>query len=399
MRTLLLAILFGLTGIGFGYWRFNESNKQIVESFRDPIEVMQGQLGNVSVQTVVASRARIEVVGGTEHDFGLMQSGTKRSHNFVLRNNGNAPSKITLGPTTCKCTLGELDKSVLNPGEETSVSLSWTAAQMLSQFAQTATVMTDDPDHLEIKLIVKGSVSNALAFEPFEVAVGDISSSDRIRRSVRILSCYEDPLEIKEIRWGIPSSESKVKFSHKVRALKEGEEPNNADARYVAEIDVDIDPGLPLGPLNGFLIVQSNVGPPEPLQIPIKGHVSGPVRIIGGLNYDDSKSLLTLGQLSNKTKHIAKVSLGIKVDKDFDLKVEGVAVRPEGFIKIHIFMDKATRLTNQWIVPVELEVPEGASPLSLTGSNPSNFGKVEFRTNVEFTPSIPMYVTLDITDR
>ena len=47
------------------------------------------------------------------YDFGTMQRGTSKSHEFVIRNVGNAPLKIRNGGTTCKCTLSKVaDESI-----------------------------------------------------------------------------------------------------------------------------------------------------------------------------------------------------------------------------------------------------------------------------------------------
>lgn len=39
------------------------------------------------------------------------------SHEFKFRNVGNGPLFLDMGGSTCKCTIGDLDKSVLKPGE------------------------------------------------------------------------------------------------------------------------------------------------------------------------------------------------------------------------------------------------------------------------------------------
>ncbi len=400
MKNLLIAVLIGFAGIGVGYWQFLSEEKLYTESFMDPIDRMRAELGvDASMdETLRAPRAKIEVVGGKEFTFGKMLVGTKRSHDFVFKNVGNEPSRVEVLATTCKCTIGKLDNPVLKPGEETIVTLTWTPTAASPEFAQTARIRTDDPDDLEIKLTVKGEVSTSIAFVPGEMSLGDVASTDSIHRSVKLLSCFDEPLEISELTWNHASTVDKVKLSQVTRKLAPGEIPENADAKYLSEITLDAAPGLPLGPLNSSILIKTNVVS-EPLELSVQGHIAGAVRIIGGLNYDDSKNLLTVGNVTTREKKTVKLSLGIKVKEGFEPQVEGVCLRPEGMIKIHVDMEHAIKRPNQWIVPVELEVPEGTAPVSLNGSNPTNFGKVEFRTNVEFSPVVPMYFTIDVADR
>src|SRR5215471_18780121 len=43
------------------------------------------------------------VIAETEINFGRMEVGEERAHEFVIRNEGEAPLLIRKGPTTCQC--------------------------------------------------------------------------------------------------------------------------------------------------------------------------------------------------------------------------------------------------------------------------------------------------------
>jgi hypothetical protein len=68
--------------------------------------------------------------------FGRMAKGGSGSHEFVLRNEGNAPLKVAKGPTMCKCTLSSLAGQEIAPCEEIKVSVTW-APLNLGTFGRT----------------------------------------------------------------------------------------------------------------------------------------------------------------------------------------------------------------------------------------------------------------------
>ena len=61
------------------------------------------------------------------YDFGSMQRGTSKSHEFVIRNVGNAPLKIWKGTTSCKCTDFVVPEGAIAPGGSAKVKLEWSA--------------------------------------------------------------------------------------------------------------------------------------------------------------------------------------------------------------------------------------------------------------------------------
>src|SRR5688572_1042832 len=50
-------------------------------------------------------------------NFGQMERGREKSHRFLVRNVGEAPLTLRVGPTSCKCTLSEVQSGALAPGE------------------------------------------------------------------------------------------------------------------------------------------------------------------------------------------------------------------------------------------------------------------------------------------
>ena len=59
------------------------------------------------------------------HQFGTLDPLTTGTHRFVIRNEGDAPLELSGGQTTCKCTLSEIQRRTVPPGESTEVKLTW----------------------------------------------------------------------------------------------------------------------------------------------------------------------------------------------------------------------------------------------------------------------------------
>ncbi|HTN75968.1 MAG TPA: DUF1573 domain-containing protein, partial [Pirellulaceae bacterium] len=60
---------------------------------------------------------KVVVVNGDRFEFGTSERNVKESHNFELRNDGSAPLNVKVEHTTCKCTVADLQKTKLQPGE------------------------------------------------------------------------------------------------------------------------------------------------------------------------------------------------------------------------------------------------------------------------------------------
>ncbi len=98
------------------------------------------------------------VVLEPSHDFGMMNPHTTATHSFVVKNEGQHPLALEVQGTSCKCTAGSLQQSLLAPGEQSTVTLTWNTGYQADEYVQTATVLTNDPLAKTITLSVSGVV-------------------------------------------------------------------------------------------------------------------------------------------------------------------------------------------------------------------------------------------------
>src|SRR5262245_19147029 len=84
----------------------------------DAISRLPGDFNDPAVEKAKELAPRI-AIDEANYQFGSMQRGTHKSHEFTIRNIGQSPLKLRVGGTSCKCTLGEVTEKPLPPGEST----------------------------------------------------------------------------------------------------------------------------------------------------------------------------------------------------------------------------------------------------------------------------------------
>ncbi|MBI3860543.1 MAG: DUF1573 domain-containing protein, partial [Planctomycetia bacterium] len=98
------------------------------------------------------------VVSELEYEFGHMQLGEERSHDFVIKNAGEAPLTLQMGETTCQCAYGDLQKGevrTIQPGDSLSVKLTWKPERHDDHFSKGADIWTNDPDKIRQKISLR----------------------------------------------------------------------------------------------------------------------------------------------------------------------------------------------------------------------------------------------------
>src|SRR5690349_13929374 len=106
-----------------------------VRSDPDAITTLVGKTGTASDSADAFAGPRVEVPE-LHYDYGSMQRGTSKSHEFLIRNVGTAPLTLRAGTTTCKCTLSQVPTAPVPPGGSTKVKVEWAAKSPGGEFSQ-----------------------------------------------------------------------------------------------------------------------------------------------------------------------------------------------------------------------------------------------------------------------
>ena len=252
MKTFLACLVFAAIGAAIG-WNVNYDRFGKYEPQFGPMDYE----GKVTAINAIASLEKgwetefpkVELPDGNTHDFGVMAPEEKGEHTFIVKNVGVADLSLVIGAATCKCTVGELGKESLPPGEETEVKMSWTVKTNESSFGQSAELRTNDPSQVAIRFEIKGKVVRQVQLEPEEVTFGEVAAGENVKFEVRIYSYLDDEVTPGDVKF----------VDEEVDGLSEIEvepfTPSDADgihevAKQAFLVKANVKPGLKQGPVN-----------------------------------------------------------------------------------------------------------------------------------------------------
>lgn len=398
MLRILLTIAVG-AGLGwsFGHLQTSMATSGFEERFAAARSTLSEASGEITTEELAAQATgtpRLEVVDGNEFRFGTMQHGESMSHSFIFRNIGDGPLTLDLGHTTCKCTLGKLESSVLKPGEETDVTLTWTPIAAASEFSQSATIHTNAADTPEVQLQVRGRVAGSFVIEPSELALGDISVTDTVTRKFYIFTYLEHPTELDDFRWSDAKSAEKIKLDAHQVELNPKKFPQHPKATGVHEVDVTIEPGLALGLINSRITFSTGNEKVGTLEVPVTGRIAGDFTFVGGPSYDSRLNVLKFGTVKSSEGATVGMSLVVQGDQRDQVAPEVITVTPSDALKVTVGEPKP--VGDRKYFPLEFEVPKGAPETHFSGANPKDFGIVVLKTNHNFVKEISIHIQLNV---
>lgn len=343
-------------------------------------------------RNVPEGRAKVELVGDSTFDFGMMAPGTEGEHTFIVKSVGEDDVQLRLGATTCKCTLGDLENETLKPGEQTEVKLSWSVKQGESDFAQSAQLITNDPARVVIDLQIVGKVVNDVDIFPETWTFGDVATGEPIEVSGTIYSFLDHDIRPGEIRFSSEAINEMTEFS--VESYKPTEENDGIRgvARQAFRVTANIKAGMRQGVVSQSLIFpfrrldeDGNELPPEEgdtdpndyIYASVKGQIIGPLSMIesskitgrpgGGYVYD-------FGRIADAEPIKAKSFVVLKGPERENTTLSIGEVTPEEHIKATLGEPKIRG--SMTLYPLEIELLRGDEPVERLGNNPDDFGTI-----------------------
>ena len=349
ISAIVLAALFGvLAGGAVAYWE--------VRSDPDALDKLAAEV-TVDAKTGEKVVPRI-TVDQPHYDFGTMQRGTTKSHEFVIRNTGNAPLKIRNGGTTCKCTLSQLTEESIAPGGSTVVKLEWTAKIDGGAFTQEATILTNDPTDSQTKLTVSGQVLALSGVEPADFLFDKMAVGEKKTSTVYVMAMMQDDLNIKDPQISDPTIRDK--FDIKVEPVEKSALPNK-NARRGYRITLTSKDNLPVGRFHAWLSMQTDLTDAKKLDIPIAGQVVGDVGVRGITGWNEDEGILTIGSVKSSEGGHGKINLVARGAGAGDVKFSLKSKEPE---ELKITLGEPKRLSDTLLhVPVDIEIPPGTRPM------------------------------------
>jgi hypothetical protein len=332
---------------------------------------------------------RVEV-DGPHYDFGTMQRGTKKSHEFGFRNIGHGPLTLRVGNTSCKCTLGSVPDEPIPPGGSVNVKLEWTAKINAGPFRQTASVITNDPTQSRVELQVDGKVTEASGVSPADLIFDKITAGESKSAEVFVMSFTDEPLTVGEPV--LSNQETRKYFDLRVEPVERSALPN-PDAKQGVEISVTAKPGLPLGRFDQWLKLPTNIKDADTLEIPIIGRVLGNISIHGRL-WNEDQGVLRLGTIKSDEGASTTLNIVIRGDEAATTTISVESCDPPELVAR---LGEPNHLSPTLVhLPLTVEIPRGTPPMAHLETQQSEAGKIVLKTTSTKAAEMVIHVRFDV---
>ena len=319
-------------------------------------------------------------VMGPVFKFGAMRVGEHKSHDFVIKNEGEADLILKTGTTTCKCTrfgFGAVEETakkdaVVKPGESITLTMNWNGGKVADRgFRHGGDLFTNDPKNTTLKLAVEGAVEMPYDVQPGVWAVGDIYETQAATLRATIGSKLLSKLEIESLK----SPSGLVKLTP---GPFTPEDLAAGDFVGGVSVNVEVSPSIPAGLFSEEVEVKL-VQESEPIKILVTARKQGVIRLqpMAGTMYDSDKMELRLGSFPASEGREATLLMVVdEKDMTEPLKVTEVKADPS-FVTASISpVGEPSGTVHRYLL--KIIVPPGRPHIQRTESKP---GQVAISTN------------------
>lgn len=321
------------------------------------------------------------------NDFGVVEEGDSGKLTYVIHNDGTAPLVLEKGKSSCKCTVSNIAKSTVPPGESTDIVVKWRTSSANDKFHKRFVIKTNDRDNAKLKFSVTGKVLPVIKFLPRSISANSMVVGEPHELEARIYYYRDQPLQIHS--WRFNNRKTAKFFELTYEPLSE-EEVSAQGAKSGFLCHIKIKPGLPLGDSNQELSITTNAHDKRPPRINLFVQVNDAVSVFGtrvrsGWNW--SKQSLTLSPSSDSSEvseELVVQAMGQKrAETEFKVKqVVPAELKVELSDEAKEFRGKALRRS------MKLSLPSDVDAKALFDSLPEKHGYVVLETTNPDYPEV-----------
>lgn len=233
------------------------------------------------------------------YDFGEVEQGEVVNHVYEFVNAGKKELNIQDVQTSCGCTAALLLNKNIPPDGTGEVEVNLDTKGIRGRITKTITVHSNDLEEPKVLLSMTGIVKQDIVLSPTQIYFGDIKRGEKVSKKLQII---DEKLDVSRVDT-IPSP---YIMTHITKVQNEKEK------RF--EIEVALSPEIPLGLMEGKLIVYTNSKKRPMIEIPIVVHVKGDIKI--------TPSQIFFGFVKKVEKSERKIEITTNGEKE--LKIEKV---------------------------------------------------------------------------
>jgi len=336
----------------------------------------------------------------TQFAFGTVGVDAKGSHEFLIRNMGDAPLELTRGATSCTCTVSDFEQAeggsnhakVVPPGGTTKLKVEWRGKGDGGPFRQQASVSTNDPRRPQIVFVVEGTVIPISRAVPKTITLSKLSAGTSEQATVRVFTFGREPPMVDSLT--LDNEKTAQFYSLASAPLEPTEFAAETGATGGFEISVDIRPGLPIGPLRQTIKAVFRLPEEVTIEIPVEGSVSGDLALVGQA-WDSSRESLMLGTVSSRTGSQTNLFLTAKGPHRAEVKPVVRNVVPD-FLEVVVGEGRPVGNGNVIRIPLSITIPPGSGTANHICSPQAPAGRIVLDTGHPDSPTltIPVCVTI-----
>lgn len=353
-------------------------------------EAQPAQLGSSSGgdQEPSEPQPKIEVPEDT-YDFGRIESNSVVRHEFTVKNVGQALLRITIGDSSCRCTVLNLDSADIPPGESRPVAVEFNGKDYFGPVTQRATILTNDPKRPQVTFTVKADVVKSIRVVPSEIIFSRVVKMQPAVGEAKIYVFRDQPVRVTGIEFAHKDDSAQF-IDLDIQPLSPEELKVEPGAKAGYRVTVRLKPGLPLGPIQQKIRVLTDQKDMPELEIALAGRVESDVNIVGA-GWDAARGILHLGRINQSTGAERRVMLRLTPLVGESLKVEVERTVPD-FLQVMIEEPREVEASLSLFVPITVRVPPGVGPANYFGLDEAQLGKVILKTNHPDAPEVKILV-------
>lgn len=199
-----------------------------------------------SASVLQAASPSAALFKATSHDFGTVARAAKTEFRFELTNPFDQPIHIAGVRASCGCTTPIVETQTIEPGQTGSILARFNTGSFTGAKSATLTVSFDRPSYSEVQLHVKGYIRSDIVFSPGEASFGNVAEG--AGKTIDMTIDYAGRSD-----WAIVGLKTIDGFI-KARA----EEVKRSAGRVSYNLQIEMSPEAPVGPLMSEIIIQTN---------------------------------------------------------------------------------------------------------------------------------------------
>lgn len=313
--------------------------------------------GSEATESTSIVKRPIAELAETTFDFDRMERGTSMTHAFKIKNAGDAPLHVEVVSTTCKCTVGDLAKNDLAPGEETDIVLEWTAKVAPGPFRHGADIETNDPRHSRIELSVEGDIVESTTLQPPELLFGTVQAGETKESYCYLVSSIEEDAQI--LHHEVSDPEIAKHLDVTISPVDKAE-LKALSALSAVKVTATYRAGKTQGPFFGWLTLETNLPSAEKLTVPLSGNVVGDISVFGP-GWISSQNLLQFGAVDGQTGKKVRLLVAVRGEHAQDTQLSVASIDPE---ELKVTLGEAKPMGEELVhFPLFVEIPPGTHPM------------------------------------